>query len=102
MNFTRFRIMIIALLLLAVGSGAFAYFKYKKISNYLISQISGQAGEVQERFLLPPQGRGDKGSLRLPRAGFLKRQFLLRGKDRDTPGIFRADEEPGLFFQGGF
>jgi len=75
MNFTRFRIMIIALLLLAVGSGA---------------------------FLLPPQGRGDKGSLRLPRAGFLKRQFLLRGKDRDTPGIFRADEEPGLFFQGGF
>ena len=45
MNFTRFRIMIIALLLLAVGSGAFAYFKYKKISNYLISQISGQAAK---------------------------------------------------------
>ena len=45
MNFTRFRIVIIALLLLAVGSGAFAYIKYKKISNYLISQISGQAAK---------------------------------------------------------
>ncbi|MDO8804720.1 MAG: hypothetical protein Q7R35_09810 [Elusimicrobiota bacterium] len=43
MNFTRFRIVAAALLLFVAGGGAFAYFKYKKISNYLISQISGVA-----------------------------------------------------------
>jgi len=45
MQFTRFRIVLAALLLFTAGAGGFAYFKYKKISNYLVSQISGQAGK---------------------------------------------------------
>jgi hypothetical protein len=45
MQFTRFRIVLAALLLFTAGAGGFAYFKYKKISNYLISQISGQASK---------------------------------------------------------
>ncbi len=45
MNFTRFRIALAALLLFAAGGGAFAYFKYKKLSTYLITQLSGQAAK---------------------------------------------------------
>lgn len=43
MNITRLRLLAAALLLFIAGSGAFAYFKYQKISHYLIAQISGQA-----------------------------------------------------------
>lgn len=42
MIITRFRIAVAALLLLLAAGGGFAYFKYKKISGYLVSQISGQ------------------------------------------------------------
>ncbi|MDD5208379.1 MAG: hypothetical protein PHV36_03265 [Elusimicrobiales bacterium] len=45
MQFTRLRIIAAALLLLFAGGGAFAYFKYKKISNYLIGQINGQTSK---------------------------------------------------------
>jgi len=45
MNITRFRVIAAALLLFAAGGGAFAYFKYQKISHYLIDQISGQASK---------------------------------------------------------
>lgn len=45
MRFTRLRIIIAALLLCTAGGGAFAYFKYKKISNYLISRINGQTAK---------------------------------------------------------
>lgn len=45
MQLTRFRIILAALLLLFAGGGAFAYLKYKKISNYLIAQISGQTSK---------------------------------------------------------
>lgn len=43
MNLTRLRVIAAALLLLLAGGGAFAYFKYQKISHYLIDQLSGQA-----------------------------------------------------------
>src|SRR3989338_640633 len=42
MQFTRFRILAAALLIFLAGGGAFAYFKYKKISDYLVGQIHGQ------------------------------------------------------------
>lgn len=45
MNITRLRLAAAALLLFIAGSGAFAYFKYQKISHYLIDQISGQASK---------------------------------------------------------
>jgi len=45
MQFTRLRIILAALLLCTAGGGAFAYFKYKKISNYLISRINGQTAK---------------------------------------------------------
>ncbi|MCM2267905.1 MAG: hypothetical protein NDI60_09065 [Elusimicrobiales bacterium] len=45
MNFTRLRIVLAVLLLLAAAGGAFSYFKYRKISTYLIDQIGGQAGK---------------------------------------------------------
>jgi hypothetical protein len=41
MKSTRARIILLALLVLAGGGGAFAYFKYKSLSTYLISQING-------------------------------------------------------------
>lgn len=45
MQFTRFRIIAAALLLLVAGGGAFAYFKYKKITSYLVGQIHGQTSK---------------------------------------------------------
>lgn len=45
MNITRFRVIAAALLLFLAGGGAFAYFKYQKISHYLIDQLSGQASK---------------------------------------------------------
>ena len=45
MNVMRFRIVLAALLLFAGGATAFTYFKYKQISEHLISQISGQAAK---------------------------------------------------------
>lgn len=45
MIITRFRVIAAALLLFLAGSGAFAYFKYQKISHYLIGQINGQASK---------------------------------------------------------
>lgn len=45
MSITRFRNVIGALLLLTAGAGGFAYFKYKQISDYLITQIGGQSAK---------------------------------------------------------
>ena len=45
MQFTRFRILAAALLIFLAGGGAFAYFKYKKISDYLVGQIHGQTAK---------------------------------------------------------
>ncbi len=45
MNISRFKIVMAALLLFAAGGGALAYFKYKKLSTYLIDQISNQASK---------------------------------------------------------
>lgn len=45
MNITRLRFLAAALLLFIAGTGAFAYFKYQKISHYLIGQFSGQASK---------------------------------------------------------
>ncbi len=51
MNITRFRVTAAALLLFLAGSGAFAYFKYQKLSHYLIDQLSGQASKKLGRQL---------------------------------------------------
>ena len=45
MNIPRFRLLAAALFIFIAGSGAFAYFKYQKISHYLIDQLSGQASK---------------------------------------------------------
>ncbi len=45
MLITRARVTAAALLLFLAGGGAFAYFKYQKISHYLIDQINGQASK---------------------------------------------------------
>ena len=45
MNFTRFKVIAAALLLFVAGGGAVAYFKYQKISHYLIDQLNGQASK---------------------------------------------------------
>jgi hypothetical protein len=42
MKSTRARMILAALLALAAGGGAFAYFKYRSISNYLVSSITAQ------------------------------------------------------------
>lgn len=51
MKFTRFRLIAAALFLLLGGGGAFAYFKYKKISTYLVGRINGQASKKFGRQL---------------------------------------------------
>ncbi len=43
MNLTRLRIAAAALLFLAALTAGAAYFKYKAVSNYIISQVSGEA-----------------------------------------------------------
>lgn len=45
MELTRPRILLISLALFAAVGGSFAYFKYKKLSNYVIEQVSGQAAK---------------------------------------------------------
>ncbi len=45
MKISRLRLVLAALLLASLVGGGFAYFKYKKISNYLIGQITGQAAK---------------------------------------------------------
>ncbi len=45
MKFSKPRAALAALLFLTVCGGLAAYFKYKKVSNYVISQISGQAAK---------------------------------------------------------
>ena len=42
---SRKRLIIAALLLAAAGAGGFAYFKYRKISDYVLEQVSGQAAK---------------------------------------------------------
>lgn len=45
MVFTRLRILLAALLLFAAAGGTAVYFKYKNLTAYLVSAISGQAGK---------------------------------------------------------
>ncbi|OGS08123.1 MAG: hypothetical protein A2270_03525 [Elusimicrobia bacterium RIFOXYA12_FULL_51_18] len=45
MNIFRFKIMVILLLAFGLSSGVFAYVKYKKFSEYLISRINLQTGK---------------------------------------------------------
>lgn len=45
MLFTRARVLLALLLLAAAGAGAFTYFKYRKISAYVVDQIGGQASK---------------------------------------------------------
>lgn len=43
MRFSKAKLVLLSALVLVLGGGAFAYLKYKSISNYVIDQISGQA-----------------------------------------------------------
>jgi len=45
MKITRVHIILASMLLVLASGGAVAYFKYKKISNYLVEQLSGQAAK---------------------------------------------------------
>ena len=45
MQLTRPRILLLSLALFAAVGGSFAYFKYKKISNFILEQVSGQAAK---------------------------------------------------------
>lgn len=45
MIFTRLRLVLAVLLLLLAAGGTFAYFKYRKLSSYLVDQISVQAAK---------------------------------------------------------
>ena len=45
MNITRFRVVLAALLFFAAGAGGFVYFKYKKISDHVLSLVSDQAAK---------------------------------------------------------
>jgi len=45
MNISRFKVVVILLLVFGLGAGVFAYVKYKKISEYLISQLDRQTGK---------------------------------------------------------
>jgi hypothetical protein len=42
---TRARLILLSLTLLLAGAGGFAYFKYKQISGYVVSQLGGQASK---------------------------------------------------------
>jgi hypothetical protein len=45
MNISRFKVVVILLLMFGLGAGIFAYVKYKKISEYLIDQVNLQTGK---------------------------------------------------------
>ena len=45
MNISRSKLVVILLLAFCLGTGIFAYVKYKKFSEYLISRMNAQTGK---------------------------------------------------------
>ena len=95
MNVTRFRALLAALLLLVAGGGTFAYFKYKRISAYLISQISGQASKKLGRQIKfksisfsPLEGIVIKDACVSRRPDFSRGDFFCAARTVIRPDLF--------------
>jgi len=95
MNITRFRVLLAALLLSAAGGGTFAYFKYKRISAYIISQISGQATKKLGRQIAfksisfsPLEGIVVKDACVSRRPDFSRGNFFCAAKTVIRPDLF--------------
>jgi len=87
MNFTRARLVLAVLLLAAAGGGAFAYLKYRRISNYLASQLGGQAAKQigrQVRF---------KSVSFTPLKGVVLREVCVSRKPDFSKGSFFCAEK---------